>query len=186
VKIIYEWSMPNKETFQMKPIFDFIMKEMVKHDTILIPFAGWKRFNRKGITYIDILPNLPKPYILGDNKIVMQNLIKKRKKYSLIISDPPYSLFQAVHTYNNQKMQDISYIRNLYNDLIQEGGIIISCGFNSTGMSKKRGFEKKEILIVNCGGSHNDFLILKEKKIQSKLDCYIKVLKNTELIGETN
>jgi hypothetical protein len=172
MKIQYRWSMPDKQTFNMKPVREFILKEIVKHNQILIPFAGWTRFRFKPqikITYIDIKPDLPKPYFLGDCIDIMKNLIKQGKKYSLILSDPPFSMYQAVHTYNNKKMQDITHIRNLYNQLLLVGGIIISCGYNTTGMSTKRGFEKTELLIVNCGGSHNDFLILKEKQIQRRL-----------------
>lgn len=171
MKMSYAWSMPDKQTFRMKPIKIFIQKEMLNHlhENILVPFAGWFRFNGKGITYIDILKDLPKPYILGDCMDIMWNFIKKGRKFSLIISDPPYSMYQAVRTYGNLRMQDITRVRNLYSQLLSDNGVVISCGYNSTGMSKKRGFKKTKLLVVNCGGSHNDFLILKEKKIQTTL-----------------
>ena len=168
MKLLYHWSMPNKETFKMTPIRVFIETEMLKHfeEEILIPFAGWFRFpNLHKITYIDIMPNLPQPYIRGDCINVLPDLIDKGRLFSLIILDPPYTMFQAVHMYNNKRMQDITHVRELCLKLLKPGGVVISCGYNSTGMSKKRGFKKEELLIVNCGGSHNDFLVLKEKHI---------------------
>lgn len=166
MKISYEWCMPDKWTFRMKPIKSFIEKELFKHKKILIPFAGMTRWkNHSRIIYIDIEENRPKPYILGDCKEIMLGMIEHKQKYDLIISDPPFTYFQTINTYNNQKMQDITYCKNLYNRLLKPGGIIIHCGFNSSGMGIKRGYNKLELLIVNCGGSHNDYLILKEKKM---------------------
>ena len=165
----YKWSMPNKWTFKMKPVDKFISSEILNAKKILIPFAGETRFsNAHDITYIDIEEDRPKPYILGDCRDVMEDLIKQKKKYNLIILDPPFTFFQAVRTYNNQKMQDISYIRNLTDKLLFKGGIVISCGFNSTGMNSKkynRKYEKIKLLLVNHGGSHNDTIILKERKL---------------------
>jgi len=171
MKLTWQWAMPNKWTFQMKPILAFVEKELFKHTSVLIPFGGMKRWpQHPGMTYIDIEEGRPKPYLLEDCRDVMQELTKQGKKYSLIISDPPFSMFQAVHSYGNTKMQDITYVRQLYDQLLLPGGIIIHCGFNSTGMGITRGYQKQELLVVNCGGSHNDFLILKEKKMQSSLD----------------
>jgi len=166
MRMFYAWAMPDKCTFNIKPIKEFILKEIVRHKRILIPFAGWTRFHKPGITYIDIESNRPKPYIQGD---CLEILGKIKQKYDLIILDPPFTYFQAVRTYHNKKLQEISIIKNLCDRLLKPRGVIIHCGYNTTGMGKKRGYKKTDLLIVNTGGSHNDFLILKERKIQTKL-----------------
>lgn len=170
MKMSYAWAMPNKWTFQMKPIKEFVEKEIFKHKQILIPFAGQQRWEaHTGITYIDIEADRPFPYLHGDCREVMKGLVQSGMKYDCIISDPPFSFFQAVHSYGNEKLQDITYCKRLYDKLLKPGGIIIHCGFNSTGMGLKMRYKKIELLVVNCGGSHNDFLILKERKMQQTL-----------------
>jgi hypothetical protein len=149
----------------MKPIRELIDKYLMKANNVLIPFAGETRF--KGIlypkiTYIDIEPTRTQPYILGDCLVEMPKLVSNT--YDLIISDPPFCFFQCVHTYHNKQMQDITACKIEYDRLLTKNGIVISLGFNSTGMSVKRGYEMIEILLVNMGGSHSDIIITVEKR----------------------
>ncbi len=51
--------------------------------------------------------------------------------------------------------------------IMKQDARVISCGFDSTGMSKSRGFIKTKILLVNHGGDHNDSIILVEDRIQA-------------------
>ena len=48
---------------------------------------------------------------------------------------------------------------------IKIGGLAISCGWNTNGVGKTRGFRMIEILIVPHGGGHNDTLVTVEEKI---------------------
>lgn len=48
--------------------------------------------------------------------------------------------------------------------LIKPGGMAVSCGWNSTGFGKKYGYEMQEILLVPCGGAHNDYIVTVERK----------------------
>lgn len=48
--------------------------------------------------------------------------------------------------------------------IVKKGGECISCGWNTNGVGKKRGFEIQEILDLAHGGSHNDTLITVEQK----------------------
>ena len=163
MKMSYAWSIPNKWTFQMKPILNFITPHIYRAKNILVPFAGEFRFNHSDVTYID-LHKYPR-VIQGDAREILPTL---KDKYDLIISDPPYTFFQAVHSYGNKKLQDITFMKQHYDRLLVPGGKIIHCGFNSTGMGKKRNYKKLHLLVVACGGSHNDYLILLEQKINQK------------------
>ena len=49
------------------------------------------------------------------------------------------------------------------------GGIVISCGWNTQGMGKQNGFEIIEILLVCHGGAHNDTIVTVERKTQGNL-----------------
>jgi hypothetical protein len=46
------------------------------------------------------------------------------------------------------------------------GGIAISCGWNTNGFGKARGFKIIEIMCVAHGGSKNDTIVTVEKKIE--------------------
>ena len=50
------------------------------------------------------------------------------------------------------------------------GGKVISCGWNTNGIGKGRGFEIEKILIVAHGGSKNDTLCVVERKVREDND----------------
>ena len=47
---------------------------------------------------------------------------------------------------------------------MKKGGIVLSCGWNSMGIGKTRGFEIIEILLVAHGGAKNDTIVTVEVK----------------------
>lgn len=48
--------------------------------------------------------------------------------------------------------------------LLKPGGIAISCGWNSAGFGKSRGYLVLEIGMVAHGGAHNDTIVVVERK----------------------
>ena len=61
-------------------------------------------------------------------------------------------------------------IKDLLPQIITSNGRVISLGYDSVGMSKKRGFEKIAVCLVCHGGDHNDTIALVEEKYQSMLE----------------
>jgi hypothetical protein len=84
--------------------------------------------------------------------------------FDTVVFDPPYTAYQAVKTYG-RKAQLVSHARDVVEFVLAPGGRVISLGFNSTGMSESRGFTKESLALVNCGGSHNDMVLLSERHI---------------------
>jgi hypothetical protein len=84
-------------------------------------------------------------------------------RFGTVVLDPPYSAHQAVVSYGIKKAQRITHARDVIEHVLRPGGRVISLGFNSTGMSKKRGFTKEALLLVHCGGSHNDYIVVSER-----------------------
>lgn len=175
-KFQYEWAMGNIWTFEITCIATLLAQEVWSHKHILVPFAGMTRWHKHpDITYIDLDATRPDPKIVGDALEILPQLVAQGKKYDLIISDPPFSFHQAVHSYGNEKLQDITYIKRMYDQLLVPGGVIIHFGFNSTGMGMMRQYKKEKLMIVALGGSHNDILVLKERKMkQTLMDCLQK------------
>lgn len=67
----------------------------------------------------------------------------------------------------NKETTQASYWSKQKNEIariIKPNGLCISCGWNSNGIGKTRGFEIIEILLVAHGGNHNDTIITVERK----------------------
>lgn len=125
-------------------------------------FGGMVRLEHPNgyVEYNDINPDLP-----ADLRRDAYNLslwVDRQHAYDTVVFDPPYSAYQAVKTYG-RKAQLVSHARDVVEYVLRPGGRVLSLGFNSTGMSESRGFSKESLLLVNCGGSHNDIICLSER-----------------------
>lgn len=48
--------------------------------------------------------------------------------------------------------------------ICRRNGYVLSFGWNSTGLGKKRGFSLVDLLVINHGGSHNDTICIAEER----------------------
>lgn len=147
------WAMPNKRTFQIKPIRELIdrWKEKFPNNIILDPFPF--EYNEDATEWLKKLPN---------------------NSYNFAVFDPPYSPRQLKECYKGKGEYDTkastwSNWKDLLALKIKENGIVISFGWNTGGLGKSRGFKIVEILLVPHGGMHNDTIVTVEKKVQSSL-----------------
>lgn len=163
------FEMPDKWTFRMKKIRRFIMK-FVRGELILVPFAGKYRFHSPDRVFIYNDINLEIP---ADHHVDASLLYERIEPESIdtIIADPPYSHYQAITNYGNDRLQKISIFRRNVKGLLKVGGTYIELGYNSTGI---KSFEKVALGICNLGGSHNDILVLVQRKMQYRIDSYIE------------
>jgi hypothetical protein len=90
-------------------------------------------------------------------------------KFDTIILDPPYNLRKSREAYKGHYMSSFMKIKNELNRILNDGGRIITFGYDSVGMGKKKGFEKIAICLVCHSGDHNDTLCLVEEKVNSML-----------------
>jgi hypothetical protein len=158
------FEMPRKWTFQMPKLRGWVESRL--EGEILNLFGGVTKLTPPdgGVIYTNDF----NPDIVADmNKDAcdLEQWQGCKSCYDTVIFDPPYSDFQAVKTYGVKKAQKVSHARDVVEYVLRPGGRVISLGFNSTGMSASRGFEKEALLLVNCGGSHNDYIVLSEHHI---------------------
>lgn len=145
------WAMPNKKTFQIKPIRDLLATEIRTGIKVLDPFP----FDyKKDAT--ELLMGIP------DNS------------YMCAVFDPPYSPRQLKECYKGKgefdtKASTWSNWKDLISRKVKVGGKIISFGWSSQGMGKNRGFKITKILLVPHGGMHNDTICVVETKVQDTL-----------------
>ena len=152
-KMIIErkWAMPNKRTFQIKPIAELLAMEIPTGYNFLDPFL----FEYK------------------EDATEMLNKIED-ESYDFAVFDPPYSPRQLKECYKGKGEYDTkastwSNWKDLISRKVKVGGKIISFGWSSQGMGKTRGFEIQRILLVPHGGQHNDTIVVVEKKVQITL-----------------
>lgn len=160
------WAMPNKNTFDIKPIHDLIVEELT--DGLWIdPFANKNKF--AAITN-DLSEEFDTDYhmdALDFMKLFENNSVDG------VLYDPPYSPRQVSECYNNvgynvtwdtTKASFWGNHKREISRIVKLGGKVLTFGWNSGGIGYKYGFEIERILLVPHGGWHNDTICTVEIK----------------------
>ena len=158
------FEMPRKWTFQMPKLRGWVETRL--EGEVLNLFGGVTELVHPHSGNVIINDNHPD--IIADLKKDACDLSQwqgLQGKFDTVVFDPPYSDFQAVKTYGVKKAQKVTHARDVVEYVLRPGGRVISLGFNSTGMGASRGFKKEALLLVNCGGSHNVYIVLSERHI---------------------
>ena len=160
------WAMPNKWTFQIKPIKELIQQE--KTSGIWIdPFSGQ---NKNADITNDLNPNNDATY-----HIEALDFLKSLKDNSAdgVFFDPPYSPRQVKECYDgigiktvaeNTRADFWSNCKNEIKRILKPQGKVLCFGWNSMGLGKNRGFKMTRILLVPHGGAKNDTICTVEIK----------------------
>ena len=171
VKFTRVWAMPNHQTFKIVPIKKLLDRYIppTKNNEWVDPFSG---ANSPAELKNDHNPDMPVKYHMEAIKFAHEF---RMCKFKGIIFDPPYSFRQISEHYKSigQKANKLHTSMAFYEkaksafcELIEVGGYAISCGWNTNGFGRARGFEIVEILIVAHGGSKNDTIVVVEKKVK--------------------
>ena len=160
-----KWAMPNKNTFDIKPIKELINKHINGYS--IDPFANSNKIANE-TNDIDI------QYNCNYNMDALDYLkMKGDSSVDFILFDPPYSPRQVSECYKkcdktvNMETTQSSFWSNMkveINRIASENCKVVTCAWNSGGIGKKYGFEIIEILLVPHGGWHNDTIVTVEHK----------------------
>lgn len=165
------WAMPSSGTFECKPIGELVLGYMKKASISVDPFSR----NCLWATYTnDINPNTLAAYHM-DALDFLGMVFERGIMADLAIFDPPYSLRQMKEVYagcgrkitGRESQRFYGDMRDAIDKIVVPGGIVISCGWNSIGMGRGRGYEIQEILMVCHGRAHNDTIVTVDKKKES-------------------
>lgn len=161
--------MPTEETFTCPPIYSLVKRHLRQSKISIDPFSR----NKRWATHTnDLAPKTVAEYHL-DACEFLQMLKDEGVRADLVLFDPPYSPRQIKECYDGigLKMATLDAFRthwkperDLIHDILEIGGIVISCGWNSIGMGKKRGYLVEDVLMVCHGPGHNDTLVIVERK----------------------
>lgn len=162
------WAMPNKNTFEIKPI-SALLKEEITTGLWIDPFANKSK-------YATITNDL-NPLYDTDYHLDALDFLKlfADKSVDGVLYDPPFSPRQVAECYHGVGMNVTSETtrqsfwsnqKQQISRIVKTGGKVISLVWNSGGIGMKYGFEIKRILLVPHGGSRNDTICVVEEKIE--------------------
>jgi hypothetical protein len=163
-----KWAMPNSKTFEIKPIKELIEETILPGEIWIDPFANDSK--------IATITNDLNPKFDTDYHMDALDFLKMFDDNSIdgVLYDAPYSSRQVVECYKGvgkeiTKETTQSIFWSKHKDeiarIIKLNGKTVSCGWNSQGVGKNRGFELKRTLLVPHGGSHNDTIVTVEQKV---------------------
>lgn len=167
IDIQRQWAMPNKNTFDIKPIKELIQSELT-NGTWIDPFANQ---NKLAAITNDLNPDFDTDYHMD-----ALDFLKTFQSESVdgVLYDPPYSPRQVTECYQGVGMNVTSETtrasfwgnqKKEISRIVKPGGKVITFGWNSGGIGRKYGFEITRILLVPHGGWHNDTICTVEVKV---------------------
>lgn len=161
----------NKDTCSIPPIREFVKRYIRKAKVVLDPFAGACSL---GTITNDLNYTKPSDYHL-DALMFLRLMEKEGRRPDAVIFDPPYSPRQVKDCYEGvgiaPELWDIGRTaswrqeRTIIRRILKPGGIVMSFGWNSTGMGAVHGFEMLEVLLVCHGAAHYDTICVAERKL---------------------
>jgi len=93
---------------------------------------------------------------LAEYRLDALEFVKKcKQKFDTIILDPPYAYRKAMEMYNGNYSSKFKQIADLIPKLLKENGKVISFGYHSTFLGKKRGFNLTKLCVFAHGGSQH-------------------------------
>lgn len=164
------WAMPNKNTFSIKPIKEFIERVYLENqDAVWIdPFCGK---NDLADETNDLNPEVKADCHL--DVIEYLSHFPNTTRANLFF-DPPYSPRQISECYksvgiktNMQTTQSSWYadVKDEIARITKKGNVVVSASWNSNGVGMGRGFKLYRQLNVARGGWHNDTIVIAERKV---------------------
>src|SRR3990167_7917614 len=156
VKFTYLSQPPKRYTFEQPRLR--IWTESWCKGKVLNLFAGTTKLNVNEFR-VDINKDMIADFY-GDAFEFIQTT---ELKFDTIVFDPPYNLRKAREKYKGEYIGSDTKIKNVLKRILNPNCRVISFGYNSVGMSKSRGFEKKAICLVCHNGNNQDTVCLVEE-----------------------
>lgn len=150
---------PKKYTFEQPKLKEWV--ESNCEGKVLNLFAGTTKLDVDEVR-VDIDVEVEPDYCMDAYDFVIK-CVEHEAKFDTIILDPPYNLRKSREKYGGRYIGSFTKIKNLIPNILNEGGVVITLGYDSVGMSKSRGFKKEAVCLVCHNGDHNDTIVLKER-----------------------
>lgn len=168
----WAWAQPSAWTFTIKPIAELINRYVPSDGNGWAdPFCGR---NTRAEFRNDMNPDIDAPYHEEAVDFCSYLPLIARKLLNGFYFDPPYSCWQVTEHYKelgkkatsmDTSSHFFSKVKEAANPNLAIGAHAITCGWNTVGFGKTRGWKKVEILVVEHGAHHYNTLVTVERKI---------------------
>ena len=172
MKFSRAWSMPSADTFDCRPIEEFVRRYL--QGVSVDPFAR----NKRWATHTNDLNPATTAEHHMDAEAFLFILAERGVVADTVLLDPPYSPRQISECYaaaglkagmkDTQNAALYARVRRAARTLCRPGTAVLSFGWNSAGMGD--GFERLEILLVAHGGAHNDTICVAERMVAQQME----------------
>lgn len=171
LKINRVWQLASADTFSIPEINKVVMR-YVNGDLIDGNGGDWiDPFCRNSLVKdICKYTNDLNPDYAGTHNLEALEFLKlwSDQQFDGVLFDPPFSPSQAKEEYQGYGINctDRSFWQDRKNEaarIIKIGGHAICCGWTSSGIGKKNGFELVEVLLT-CHGQQHDTILTVERK----------------------
>ena len=162
LKFSYLKQPPRRYTFEMPKLYDWLI-ERCEGRTLNL-FAGLVLLKGVDEVRVDIDCTMPKiDYCIDAFKFVEMAALTGLK-FKTVILDPPYNVRKSREKYDGKWIGSFTKIKDILPSIVADGGKVITFGYSSVGMSKSRGFELEEILLICHSGDYSDTIVTVERK----------------------
>jgi predicted membrane-bound spermidine synthase len=117
---------------------------------VLNLFAGKNKLNLD-----EIRNDIDKTMVADYHKDALDFVKGCKEKFDTIILDPPYAYRKAMEMYNGNYSSKFKQLADEIPRILKKDGIVISFGYHSTFLGKKRGFKLNELCVFAHGGSQH-------------------------------
>jgi len=156
-----------KYTFEMPQLLKWTAQNC-KGRTLNL-FAGKTILSGVDEIRVDLNKEMPADYHMDAFMFVLMAK-KEGLIFDTIIFDPPYNLRKSREKYLGIYTSELRKIKSELPNIINNNGVVISYGYDSSGMGRRRGFELIHVCIVNHSGDHNDTICIIEQKKQTHIN----------------
>lgn len=160
MKFTYMKTPLNKYTFKNKRIRRWV-EDRCEGITLNL-FAGVTPLEINEVRN-DTDPDAPAEF--HQDALELVNEMKGLSKFKTVLLDPPYSYRKSMELYGGRKMSQFNALKNAILDILTDDGIVITFGYHSVSMGKKRGFEQEEIYLMSHGGAIHDTIAVIERRV---------------------
>lgn len=137
-------------TFQCPKIKEWVENRSSKYKVLNL-FSGKTLLNLQEVR-VDIDKNMVADYYLDALSFVRN---WNSYLFNTIILDPPYSYRKSMEMYNGNRCSRFKQLADEIPRILEHKGNVISFGYHSTFMGKKRGFGLKELCVFAHGGAQH-------------------------------
>lgn len=150
----------NKYTFKNKPMREYV--ETNCKGKVLNLFAG------KTLLSVDEFRNDIDLEMQADINVEASELVIgwKGDFFDTVILDPPYSYRKSLEMYNGNKNSKFKILKDNMSNVLNVGGLVITFGYHSVSMGKRRGYELIKVAVFSHGGAIHDTICSIEKRIK--------------------